>query len=52
MKTGIDAADNNGNTCCFVKFFLLTERIARFQNSFNDSDRSYTYIYNKHTIFE
>lgn len=32
MKTGIDAADNNGNTCCFAKFFLLVERVVCFQN--------------------
>lgn len=46
MKTGIDVADNNGNTCCFAKFFLLAERVACFQNSFNNnSNGSYiTYI--------
>lgn len=25
MATEIDEADNNGNTCCFAKFFPLTE---------------------------
>lgn len=37
MKTGIDVANNNGNTCCFAKFFLLAERVACLQNSFNNN---------------
>lgn len=30
MEMEIDATDNNGNTCCFVKFFPLTGRVTRF----------------------
>jgi len=31
MEMEIDAADNNGNTCCFVKFFRpLTGRVTHF----------------------
>lgn len=31
MEMEIDATDNNGNTCCFVKFFSLTGRVTRLK---------------------
>lgn len=27
IEMEIDMTDNNGNTCCFVKFFLFTSRV-------------------------
>lgn len=29
--------DNNGNTCCFAKFFPLAEHVDRLQNFYDDT---------------